>query len=589
MGLRNFIYLKKLNQGGMGEVHLAARHDPISNFSKLFCVKTVRTEKKNSKEIKEWFLDEARVVSRLSHRNIAQVVDFGLYDSQYYLVSEYCEGLNLSEIVKSLGRNKRGLSMPLVLFVISEILDGLAYAHGVRDRIENKAMGLVHRDLSPNNIMISFSGEVKIIDFGVARSSSLNKKKKTSAVGKTSYMSPEQASNKAVDRRSDLYTLGVMMWEMITFKKLFWAEDKAQLVSKVRRGIQGNLWKQVLVFDEQLNSIFRRCLAANPESRYDNAADFLTDLNKYIKSKSMFSSTIEMRQFINSNFNDEFNNHEEEISNLLKTHKFDLDNQDAIQINAESGRHFQAPVQTSITELRELKKVPSFDPNSGDSLDSSAHLSAIADEESITGSSFTFGNGADVTEAEMAGKGSFDSPNDLETLVPDKEVVLDRNVKKGKANPFDPSKAVDIGPELNLKSGLMMESEGDESDTFRPHNVVKSSGSASYDNLKLVDEQKTEKWKLSGDFDRNLKYGLVIGILVSVIGISYFFVGFNEVDGLILASKQCQETPFTEDCERKKIVVGDPKNWFHKKPTERSPSATQRKLNELNSESKDSN
>ncbi len=210
--------LTKLSSGGMGDVLLARRRG-VHGFEKLLAVKTIRGDLARRNDIRAMFHDEAKLVARLDHPAIAQVYDFGEEDGLLYLAMEYVPGLSLNKL---LVKRQRPVPHLIAARIAADVCRGLHAAHQLTD-VEGKPLGVVHRDVTPGNVILTFDGHVKILDFGIAF---MNERESPDTQvgelkGKPSYMAPEQLRGERVDRRSDLYSLSVVLHEMLTGRKLF--------------------------------------------------------------------------------------------------------------------------------------------------------------------------------------------------------------------------------------------------------------------------------------------------------------------------------------------------------------------------------
>ena len=207
-----YVLLRKLGVGGMAEVHLA-RREGLAGFRQIVAFKRVLPHLADDAEFVEMFLQEARLVANLRHANIAQVIDFGRWEGRYYLAIEFVHGSDL----RGLLRRARGpLPLATTLHIAARVADGLHHAHQATTP-DGRALGLIHRDVSPSNVLLGHDGEVKILDFGIAKATALTSGGRTTSLkGKIAYMSPEHARGEPMDRRADLYALGLVMYEMLT-------------------------------------------------------------------------------------------------------------------------------------------------------------------------------------------------------------------------------------------------------------------------------------------------------------------------------------------------------------------------------------
>ena len=264
-----YVVVRKLAEGGMAEIFLAAAQGP-EGFEKEVVIKRIRPGFANDPSFVQMFVEEAKVVSRLSHANIVQIIDFARHEETYYLAMEYVRGRSLSEAHK----RARELSVPLPPVLVAhlgqEVARGLAYAHRLSDG--GHPLELVHRDVTPHNILLSYDGAVKLTDFGIAKAS--NRATSSGMLkGKFAYMSPEQARGKRVDPRTDVFALGVTLWELLTSGRLFDAESDVGVLRAVQE-------REVLApsvlnpeVDEELDRVILRALDRDVSRRYQSAQE----------------------------------------------------------------------------------------------------------------------------------------------------------------------------------------------------------------------------------------------------------------------------------------------------------------------------
>jgi serine/threonine-protein kinase len=265
-----------LSTGGMAEVYLAVQRGS-GDFSKQVAVKVLLPELEEDPALVERFLYEARLASRLSHPNICQVFDAGEDQGRHYMVLEYLAGQTLGRIVRRGMRVGRPLPQTLAAFVVARAAEALAYAHE-REGPDGQPLGIVHRDVSPGNVMVTYEGQVKLLDFGIARAVDRKFRTRTGELrGKLSYMSPEQISEREVDARSDIFALGVVLYECLTGTSPFEAEtDLATLEAVLQRPLP-TLGPKVAL---ELAQVVERALARDPEARLQRASQMAAQLDE---------------------------------------------------------------------------------------------------------------------------------------------------------------------------------------------------------------------------------------------------------------------------------------------------------------------
>jgi serine/threonine-protein kinase len=223
-----------IKAGGMGTLFLA-RKTGAASFVRPVAIKVLHAHLSKDEDLVRAFVDEALLASRISHPHVIHVEELGQKDGAYFLVMEYIDGVSLAELMAALHRRGRGLSPEVAVAIAVRVAEGLHAAHEMRDE-RGKLVELVHRDVSPQNVLISAGGNVKVIDFGIAKAYTRAGIDTQSATlkGKIPYMSPEQARGKSLDRRSDVYALGIVLWEMLTGRRAFSETDAFRLLEEVR-------------------------------------------------------------------------------------------------------------------------------------------------------------------------------------------------------------------------------------------------------------------------------------------------------------------------------------------------------------------
>ena len=273
-----YVLLEKIATGGMAEVW-KARMRGVEGFQKIVAIKKILPHLSDNREFIDMFIDEAKLAAQLNHNNIIHIYDLGKIQSSYYIAMEYVDGYDLKTILKRAQERDQPLTIELALFIASKIAAALDYAHRKRD-FENRDMGLVHRDVSPQNVLISEEGDIKLCDFGIAKAASKASHTQAGALkGKLQYMSPEQAWGKAIDRRSDIFALAMVLFEMLTARQLFTGENEMSILEQVREARVEAPSKLNEEITPEIDRIVLKALAKEPENRYQTAADMARDLD----------------------------------------------------------------------------------------------------------------------------------------------------------------------------------------------------------------------------------------------------------------------------------------------------------------------
>ncbi len=274
-----YTLMERVAGGGMAEVFKAKRTG-VEGFEKIVAVKRILHHLLDNQEFVEMFIDEAKVVAGLTHPNIVQIFDLGKLDETYFIAMEYVHGRDLRTILRR--AKDRGLRVPLDLsaFVVSRVCAALDHAHRRKDD-QGRPMRIVHRDVSPQNILISFDGDVKLTDFGIAKAATKAKATDRGALrGKLLYMSPEQASGQPMDRRSDVFSLGIVFYEMLTDRKPFLATSEKGILEMVRECQIDPPSKWNSRVPERFEQIVGRALAKDPDERYEDAGEMQRELER---------------------------------------------------------------------------------------------------------------------------------------------------------------------------------------------------------------------------------------------------------------------------------------------------------------------
>jgi len=289
--------LARLASGGMAEIYLA-RQTGIGGFEKLVVVKCILPHLAREKTFVEMFLDEAVIAAQLNHPNIVQIYDLGQADQDYYIAMEYLEGESLGHLASEGTRLGKPLPPNLAAGIVAQICDGLAYAHTFEDE-QGRALGIVHRDISPHNVIVLFSGMVKIVDFGIAKAATKAHQTKVGTLkGKLAYMSPEQCMGSKVDARSDIFSLGVVLWELLTRKRLFKRDVEPAMIRAIMDEPIPKVSELRAELPTGLAEIADRALNKKPEERFQNSAEMATALRNFLKGESGEAGPVQIADYL---------------------------------------------------------------------------------------------------------------------------------------------------------------------------------------------------------------------------------------------------------------------------------------------------
>jgi serine/threonine protein kinase len=272
---------RQIARGGMGEVYLG-RILGAHGFQRPIVVKTIRTELLADERVAMMFVDEARIAAGLHHRNIVQIIDFDLFDGGAFLVTEYIEGVDLRALLRHL---KAPPTYENAVAIIAEVATGLDAAHEATDA-EGASLDLVHRDVSPSNVLLGGSGEVVIADFGVAKARSRGYHTVSGTIkGKAPYMAPEQILGEPLDRRADVFAVGVLLFELTTRSRLYSRGSDAQAMAEITSGVVPDPNERRPGYPPALAEIVRRALARHPAQRYQTCRALVDDLDELARVK----------------------------------------------------------------------------------------------------------------------------------------------------------------------------------------------------------------------------------------------------------------------------------------------------------------
>jgi serine/threonine-protein kinase len=281
----------------MGEVYLA-RQRGLDGFQKLLVIKTLLPHLCEDEEFITMFKDEARLTAQLIHPNICQVFEFDQVGGTYFLAMEYLRGEDLRRLCRACEAKSQPLRVALICRIVSDACAGLDFAHALRDE-QGVPYGIVHRDISPQNILVSFEGGVKLIDFGVAKAAGRAQHTRTGALkGKYSYMSPEQVAGRNVDGRTDLFALGIVLHELLTGRRLFKADSDVQTLERVRVcnvPPPSSLNPQL---PSGLDAIVLKALTRDPDARYQTGQELRLALEDWLIQGRMSASTAHLAEFL---------------------------------------------------------------------------------------------------------------------------------------------------------------------------------------------------------------------------------------------------------------------------------------------------
>ena len=297
----------KVARGGMAELFLAdyVRRD---GFRRKVAIKRILPHLAGNKDFIKMFTREARLAALLQHPNIVQIFDYGKIENAYFIAMEYIDGKNLEEILAAMNQ---GLSIEQTIFIILQISKGLDYSHTRQDE-KGKALNIVHRDISPQNMLISYQGEVKISDFGISKARSEPSLTQAGVVkGKLAYLSPEQALGESIGQQVDIYALGLVFYEMLTGKRVYSFDSDVEAIRTIPNKEIEPLIKTMPDLPEEVNRIVMKCLEKDKDKRYQNASALYNDLLACRKKLQITFDTAALADFMIENFRKKGNSPEQ--------------------------------------------------------------------------------------------------------------------------------------------------------------------------------------------------------------------------------------------------------------------------------------
>ncbi len=289
----DYVLLDKIAQGGMAEVYLAKRRG-VEGFEKTVAIKRILPELSWNREFVSMFINEAKIAARLSHPNIVQIFDFGKIDNYHFIAMEYLHGENLREILKKSEEKNLRLSPEIAASIAARACAGLDHAHRKTDET-GKPLRIIHRDVSPQNVLVSYDGDVKVVDFGIAKAVAENPEATRGVLkGKLSYLSPEQVNGRNLDARSDIFAMGLVLYELLAGKKLFDRSYPAEVLDAIVRVDSTEVSRSLPNLERSLREVLRRALHIDPDQRFQSAGEMQSALEQYLRDHGDPGGTMQL-------------------------------------------------------------------------------------------------------------------------------------------------------------------------------------------------------------------------------------------------------------------------------------------------------
>jgi tetratricopeptide (TPR) repeat protein len=289
----DYVLVEKIAQGGMAELFLAKRRG-VEGFEKTVAIKRILPELSWNREFVSMFINEAKIAARLSHPNIVQIFDFGKIDDYYFIAMEYVRGENLRAVLQRAAEKDVPLSADIAAFIVARACAGLEHAHRKTDEA-GRPLRIVHRDVSPQNVLVSYDGDVKVVDFGIAKAVTENPEVTRGVLkGKLSYLSPEQVNGVGLDARTDVFAAGLVFYELLVGRKLFAKSDPAEVLDAIVHLDADAVARSVPNLERNLRDVLRRALALDPEKRFGSAGEMQAALEEHLREHADAAGTTQL-------------------------------------------------------------------------------------------------------------------------------------------------------------------------------------------------------------------------------------------------------------------------------------------------------
>jgi eukaryotic-like serine/threonine-protein kinase len=300
----NYLLFDHIGRGGMADIYVARVSTELGGVRRVV-IKLIVPELAQNQKFSDMLTQEAKLAAKLNHANVVQVIDLGRFSSDLYIAMEYVEGLDLNDLLRRCSRKKIALPIPYGLLIVMETLRGLDYAHRCIDE-HGQPIGIVHRDVSPSNVLVSFEGEVKVCDFGIAHANIVASSQFEETIqGKAGYMSPEHARGDALDARADVFAVGTLLWELLAGRRRYRAKQGHELLAQAREAAFEFPPSRDLPNEAELHAILQKALAPQPEQRYASAQAMLNDLEEYVGMSRLLASPLKLGTWLTDTFSQE--------------------------------------------------------------------------------------------------------------------------------------------------------------------------------------------------------------------------------------------------------------------------------------------
>jgi len=298
-----YLLLAKIASGGMAEL-FQGKIVSVKGFEKPVAIKKLLPHLTQDSSLVNMFVNEAKLAALLTHQNIVQIYDLGSIEGTYFIAMEYLHGKDLRAMTTKARQRAGPVPLEFALYIVSRICAGLDYAHKLKD-FQGKPLNIIHRDISPQNIIVTYEGEVKIVDFGIAKAATHSSETKVGIIkGKLAYMSPEQAAGKSIDHRSDILSTGILLYELVTQRRMFEGTD-LEILDRAKKGEFAAAEVVAPTLPPRIIAILQRALAHDPDRRYQSCAEMLTDVEEGFSDFSVRPSAEILGHYMKGLFTEE--------------------------------------------------------------------------------------------------------------------------------------------------------------------------------------------------------------------------------------------------------------------------------------------
>jgi serine/threonine-protein kinase len=341
--------IEKIAEGGMAEIYLA-RSSKVSGVEKYLVLKRILSKYGHSKRLLELFVNEAKINMNMSHPNVVGIFDFGLINGRFFMAMDFVRGMNMFQILKQVQLYKLDYPSEFdIAYVVSQAAKGLSYAHRCKDMTTNKPLNIIHKDISPDNIMVDLEGAVKVIDFGIAAITTEHTS--NGQDGKFSYMSPEQALGLKTDQKTDIFSLGCVLWELLAQRKLYNGKTLDELKNMAENALVTDIREIKPQIHQELVEILDKALKKIPENRYENMSTFQNDLTSFLNKHCPAYNTEKLQELVEVCYHEK-NEHLSSLMTTLSKSSFDDHRSDSYR----SGANDDATVVSLDEETRSRRE-----------------------------------------------------------------------------------------------------------------------------------------------------------------------------------------------------------------------------------------